>query len=82
MYEIEKVNKKDAEEYAKSINGSFRCVSALSSNGINELFQNVGELLFKKEGKEATSEESSKPPDKEFSLKKDNIKAKKKKKFC
>ena len=42
MYEIEKVNKKDAEEYAKSINGSFRCVSALSSNGINELFQNVG----------------------------------------
>ena len=37
QYEHEQVKKDIAEKYAKSINATYRCVSALKSSGINEL---------------------------------------------
>ena len=33
LYEQEQVKKEEAEKYAKSINGIYRCVSALNSKG-------------------------------------------------
>ena len=76
LYGDEKVKKNVAEEYAKSINGVFRCVSALNSSGIIELFEFVGMSLLKNEGGELNPEEHSKKENdnnknnnKEFTLK-------------
>ena len=81
------MEKNVAEEYARSINGVYRCVSALKSTGINELFECVGMSLLKNEGKESNPEEHSKKENdnknnnnKEFTLKKENKKKKKNKK--
>lgn len=85
MYGQEKVKKQEAEEYAKSINASYRCVSALSGTGLNELFFSIAKSLINSEEKESTAEESSKQGDnKEFTLKKENKskKNKEKKKCC
>ena len=46
LYYKEKVNKIDVEEYSKSINGIFKCVSALSDEGIIELFECIGKTLL------------------------------------
>ena len=46
MYIDEKISKQEVEEYAKSVNGTYRYVSALSGNGINELFECVGKTLL------------------------------------
>ena len=42
----EEVSKKEAEEFTQSINGIYRCISALSASGINELFECVGRTLL------------------------------------
>ena len=84
MYGQEKVKKQEAEEYAKSINASYRCVSALSGTGLNELFFSIAKSLINSEEKESTAEENSKQGDnKEFTLKKENKSKKhKEKKIC
>ena len=60
MYNDEKVTKQEAVEYTKSINATYRCVSALSSNGIVELFECVGETLLTNKREEAASNEEEK----------------------
>ena len=88
MYEYEQVKKDVAEEYAKSVNGAYRCVSALKSSGINELFEFVGMCLLKNEGKEPIledynkSENDKKNNKNEFTLKKEEKKDEKQKKKC
>ena len=62
MYNEEKVTKQEAVEYTKSINGTYRCVSALSSNGIKELFDCVGETLLTNKRDEPPSAEEEKKP--------------------
>ena len=59
MYVDEKISKPEVEEYAKSINGTYRCVSALSGNGINELFECVGKTLLLDKNNISVSEEST-----------------------
>ena len=46
LYENEIVAKEEVKLYAQSINADYRCVSALDSTGINELFELVGKQLF------------------------------------
>ena len=81
------MQKNIAEEYARSINGVYRCVSALKSTGIIELFECVGMSLLKNEGGESNPEEHSKKENdnknnnnKEFTLKKEDTEEKKNKK--
>ena len=72
LYEHEQIKKEDAEEYAKSINGQYRCVSALDSTGINELFLCIGKTLLNTEEVESPlEEETSKKNNNEFTLKKE-----------
>ena len=58
----EQVNKEEAENYAKSINGFYRCVSALDANsgGISELFESVGKGLFQNKEREENANENIK----------------------
>ena len=51
LYEEEKIKKEDAEKYARSINATYRCVSALEGKGIDELFNCVERSFFKREEK-------------------------------
>ena len=47
-------------EYSKSINGTYRCVSALTSDGIVELFECIGKtLLLGKDENEPKDEEKN-----------------------
>ena len=47
LYDNEQVPKKEAVEYTKSINATYRCVSALKTDGgINELFETLGNNLM------------------------------------
>jgi predicted GTPase len=85
MYAQEAVKKDVAEEYAKSIGGGYRCVSALKSTGINELFDYVALSLLKNEGRETIIENSGNDKNnnkKEFTLKKEEKKGEKQKKKC
>ena len=45
QYEHEQIKKNIAIQYSKSINATYRCVSALKSEGINELFDCIGRSL-------------------------------------
>ena len=45
-YDVQQVKKEEAEKYAKSINGNFRLVSALKSNGIKERNLMIEKLYF------------------------------------
>ena len=58
----EQVNKEEAENYAKSINGFYRCVSALDANsgGISELFESVGKELLQIKEREVRESENIK----------------------
>jgi hypothetical protein len=85
MYAQEAVKKDVAEEYAKSIGGGYRRVSALKSTGINELFDYVALSLLKNEGRETIIENSGNDKNnnkKEFTLKKEEKKGEKQKKKC
>ncbi len=87
QYENEQVKKDVAEKYAKSINGTYRCISALEGTGINELFDNIGRSFLKKEEKinSEESKEKNKPEkseEKEFSLEPEFINKKNNKKKC
>ena len=77
---------KEAEEYAKSVNGIFRLVSALNANGIKELFEFIGKTLYdknKKEIKENNNNNNNQTENmKNIELKTDDIKIPKKKGCC
>ena len=61
LYEQEKIPKAEAEQYAKSINANYRCVSALQSNGgVNELFETLGKNLITNKFCEPKKEEENK----------------------
>ena len=40
------VKKEDAENYSKTINAMYRCVSAKSAYGVKELFESIGKELM------------------------------------
>jgi GTPase SAR1 family protein len=94
LYGEEQIKKEDAEKYAKSINATYRCVSALEGKGIDELFDCVARSFFKREEKGEEEEEEDrdimankntkddKSKNGEFSLEKSNNVKKKKKKCC
>ena len=81
MYEKEAIKKNDAEQYAKSIQSLYRCVSAREGNGINELFDCVAKSLLNNDGKESNLKDTTKEKNEEFSLQ-NQSKQKKKKKCC
>jgi GTPase SAR1 family protein len=81
MYEKEVIKKNEAEQYAKSIQSIYRCVSAREGRGINELFDCVAKSLLNNDGKESKVEEPTKEKKEEFSLQ-NQSKKKKKKKCC
>ena len=81
MYEKEAIKKNDAEQYAKSIQSLYRCVSAREGNGINELFDCVAKSLLNNDGKESNLKDPTKEKNEEFSLQ-NQSKQKKKKKCC
>ena len=53
-YNFQQVKKEEAENYTKSINGIYRCVSALNSYGIKELFEYIGKTLMNRNRKESS----------------------------
>ena len=83
LYLNEKVPKKDAEEYSKSINATYRCVSALTSDGIKELFECIGKtLLVGKEPSEEKKPEQNKNIQLKNNKKNEDPKGGKNKKKC
>ena len=86
LYKDEQVDKKEAEDFTYSVNGTYRCVSAFSSNGIKELFECVGKTVLLDKNKIFKSEEKILEDNKSYKLTKKNktknTKGKKKKKFC
>ena len=42
LYEEQIVSDKEGKEYAKEINAIFKTVSAKTGNGVNDLFQSIG----------------------------------------
>ena len=83
LYLNEKVPKKDAEEYAKSINATYRCVSALTNDGIKELFECIGKtLLVGKEPLEEKKPEENKNIQLKKNQKNEDPKGGKNKKKC
>ena len=84
-YDTSQVKREEAEEYAKSVNGIFRLVSALNANGIKELFEFIGKTLYdknKKEIKENNNNNNQTENMKNIELKTDDIKIPKKKGCC
>ena len=86
QYEHEQVKKDIALQYSKSINATYRCVSALKSEGINELFDCIGRSFFIKDNKDNKDpnqhKESEESNNKDTSIKLDQKKTKPKKKNC
>ena len=57
----EQVPKKEAVEYTKSINATYRCVSALKTDGgINELFETLGNNLMTNKINDPSKDEDNK----------------------
>ena len=81
MYLKEVIKKNEAEQYAKSIQSLYRCVSAKEGKGINELFDCVAKSLLNNDEKESNTDEPSKEKKEEFALQ-NQSKKKKKKKCC
>jgi len=81
MYLKEVIKKNEAEQYAKSIQSIYRCVSAKEGKGINELFDCVAKSLLNNDEKESNTEVPSKEKKEEFALQ-NQSKKKKKKKCC
>ena len=69
-------------EYTKSVNGTYRCVSALSANGIKELFECVGETLLTNKKDEPTMGDEEKKPSIILDKKNDKKKGDKEKRRC
>ena len=46
LYEEQIVLDKEGKEYAKEINAIFKTVSAKTGDGINDLFQTIGNIFF------------------------------------
>ena len=81
LYQYEQVKKDEAERYAKSINASYKCVSALNSTGIQDLFESVAKTFLKRENGVNEEEQSEELKDKEFKLQ-PVLKEKKRRKGC
>ena len=81
-YDAIEVKREEAEEYAKSINGKFRLVSALNCAGIKELFEEIGKDLINKNKRIAKPANNQMENMKNIELKTDDIKLPKKKKCC
>ena len=80
-YNLQQIKKEEAEKYAESIKGIYRCVSALSYFGIKELFESIGNELMKEYRKESGASVPKNVPKKvakNVSLKNDNLKKDKK----
>ena len=61
LYDNEQVPKKEAVEYTKSINATYRCVSALKTDGgINELFETLGNNLMTNKINDPSKDEDDK----------------------
>ena len=61
LYDNEQVSKKEAVEYTKSINATYRCVSALKTDGgINELFETLGNNLMTNKINDPSKDEDNK----------------------
>ena len=61
LYDREQVPKKEAVEYTKSINATYRCVSALKTDGgINELFETLGNNLMTNKINDPSKDEDNK----------------------
>ena len=61
LYDNEQVPKKEAAEYTKSINATYRCVSALKTDGgINELFETLGNNLMTNKINDPSKDEDNK----------------------
>ncbi len=61
LYDNEQVPKKEAVEYTKSINATYRCVSALKTDGgINELFETLGNNLMTNKINDPSKDEDNK----------------------
>ena len=61
LYDNEQVPKKEAVEYTKSINATYRCVSALKTDGgINELFEPLGNNLMTNKINDPSKDEDNK----------------------
>ena len=61
LYDNEQVPKKEAVEYTKSINATYRCVSALKTDGgINELFETLGKNLMTNKINDPSKDEDNK----------------------
>ena len=82
MYVDEKISKKEVEEYTKSVNGTYRCVSALSGNGIIELFECVGKTLLLDKNNISYSEENTDDQIKSVQLNKKKEKKNKERNCC
>ena len=80
-YNFQQVKKEEAENYSKSINGIFRCVSALNSYGVKELFEYIGKTLMNGTRKKSITTTKVKPV-KNISLKTDDNKKRKKEGGC
>ena len=81
LYDNEQVPKKEAVEYTKSINATYRCVSALKTDGgINELFETLGNNLMTNKINDPSKDEDDK--NKIILTEKTSKKDNKKKKCC
>ena len=61
LYDNEQVPKKEVVEYTKSINATYRCVSALKTDGgINELFETLGNNLMTNKINDPSKDEDNK----------------------
>ena len=81
-YDAIEVKREEAEEYAKSINGNFRLVSALNCAGIKELFEEIGRTLIDNNKEEPKPEINQAENMTNIELKTDDIKLPKKKRCC
>ena len=86
LYENEQVNEKEAREFAKSINAIFALTSAQDNNGIDKLFEDIGnKFLDPKFQQNLQIEENEKETKRKITLTKKDFSAKKekhKKKCC
>jgi len=80
LYENEKVSKKDGQAFADEINGIFQSTTALSQEGINLLFENLGKVFIDPKFDYKNKNYKYESNDKDVKDDKDNLKKKEDKK--
>ena len=74
MYEKDEVEKTEGEKFAKEIGAIFHETSALSSNGINELFTEIAmKLAFPNISSDNKTEENNKEDEHKLTLSNSNV---------